>query len=568
MTTRRFFFQRLLAIGALTAFYGFSVYGQIWLQPYLQNPATDGITIMWQTNDPSYSYVEYGTDTDNLKVGRIVEHGIVAANITKYKVRLTGLTPDTKYFYRICTQTVLKYQDGSKELGPEHRTAFFSFTTLGTTAENFTCIIFTDLHNNTDLCDKLMAQVRSKGIEYDFSIFNGDIFQNPPSEATVFGLISAYNRSVDAANKPAIYLRGNHETRGLYALQFPQYFDWKNGQPYFAFNYGDTRFVFLDNGEDKNDGHIEYSGLVDFDSFRKQQTDWLINELAGEEFTNAFRKILVHHIPLYGYTNDVDPGFFPCFDLWDPIFSTTPFDVDITGHLHGFRFLPKGSASGGNPFPLVVGGGSTEQDGRVMVLIKKGEVLTIKALDVNGNVSVHPIYRDNPTLESVTLTGGELVPAAFDPQQTEYQIVVASQISTLSLTGYPTDATATVQGNITDKLCIMGEKIILTVVADDGTEKSYTFTLTASTGTEQQGMSAQNIKLYPNPSGKGSILHADLSQYYDTVTVKFLNETGAVVQTNRLQGRHLEIPLALQQGMYIVVFNADKKQIAQKFAVQ
>ena len=203
-----------------------------------------------------------------------------------------------------------------------------------------------------------------------------------------------------------------------------------------------------------------------------------------------------------------------------------------------------------------------------MVLSKKGDVLTLKAMNVNGNVTIHPIYRDNPTLESVALTGGELVPA-FDPQQTEYQIVVASQISTLSLTGHPAgDGIFTVKGNISNKLCTMGEKIVLTVVADDGTEKSYTFTLTLSTGTEQQGMSAQNIKLYPNPSGAGSILYADLEQYYDNLTVRILNETGAVVQTNRLQGRHLEIPLALQQGMYIVVFNSGKKQVAQKFTVQ
>ena len=344
MTKRKVLFKKLLAIGALTVFYGLSVYGQLSLQPYLQNPATDGITVMWHTTNPSYGWVEYGTDAGNLKVARTVENGIVAANITRHKVRIDGLEPGTKYVYRICSQRVLTYQAYSKTLGPEEKSAFFSFATLPTEPCDFTCLIFNDLHNNVALLNKLMAQVHAKDISFDFSIFNGDCFVDPTSESQVIGVIASYNQGVDAANKPAIYLRGNHEIRGEYALQLPQFFDWSpDGNTYFAFSYGDTRFVFLDNGEDKNDESSEYFGLVDFDSFRNQQTDWLKKEVVGEKFNNAFRKILVHHIPIYSYGGN--RGFVPCFDLWNPIFSTTSFDLEITGHLHNFRFLTKGSAS-------------------------------------------------------------------------------------------------------------------------------------------------------------------------------------------------------------------------------
>jgi hypothetical protein len=37
-----------------------------------------------------------------------------------------------------------------------------------------------------------------------------------------------------------------------------------------------------------------------------------------------------------------------------------------------------------------------------MVLIKKGDVLTLKMIDCNGNVSVFPIYRENVSLVGVT----------------------------------------------------------------------------------------------------------------------------------------------------------------------
>ena len=380
----------LFVISAIFALSGFSVQAQtLALQPYLQNPAADAMTVMWRTTDLSYSRIEFGTDTTNLKVARTVKNGIVVANITQHKVRIEGLQPNTKYFYRICSQKVINYKSSSKEFGAEKRSEFFSFTTLGTESKYFTCIIFNDLHDNLTLFDKLMKQVHAQGIHYDFSIFNGDIFHNPPSEKQILNTITGYNKGADAANKPAIYLRGNHETRGAYALGWPDFFDWDGGNNYFAFSYGDTRFVFLDNGEDKSDGRPEYFGLVDFDEFRNTQTEWLKKELASDEFKNAFRKILVHHIPIYSWESPYDPGFMPCFDLWDPIFRTAPFDIDITGHLHEFKFYPTNAVN--NPYPLVVGGGKTEKDGRVLVLIKRGNALTLKSINCAGNVETFNI---------------------------------------------------------------------------------------------------------------------------------------------------------------------------------
>jgi 3',5'-cyclic AMP phosphodiesterase CpdA len=106
------------------------------------------------------------------------------------------------------------------EFSPVEKFGFFSFTTLASTPKDFTCLIFTDLHNNIAVYDKLVDQVRARGIEFDFSIFNGDIFENPASESQVLilTLITRYNQRVDASNKPAIYLRGNHEIDSSFPL--------------------------------------------------------------------------------------------------------------------------------------------------------------------------------------------------------------------------------------------------------------------------------------------------------------------------------------------------------------
>ena len=36
-------------------------------KPYLQSPATDAMTVMWLTNVPCHSWVEYGTDSLNMQ---------------------------------------------------------------------------------------------------------------------------------------------------------------------------------------------------------------------------------------------------------------------------------------------------------------------------------------------------------------------------------------------------------------------------------------------------------------------------------------------------------------------
>ena len=56
---------------------------------------------------------------------------------------------------------------------------------------------------------------------------------------------------------------------------------------YGAFNWGDTRFVLLDCGEDKTDDHWVYYGLNDFSGFRDEQTEFLRRELHSKAFRQA-----------------------------------------------------------------------------------------------------------------------------------------------------------------------------------------------------------------------------------------------------------------------------------------
>ena len=76
--------------------------------PYLQSPGTNEMTVMWLTNVPARSWVEYGTDPSNLKRARTFLEGEMVANnkinrITTQNGRQNKLTkiPQAKIVFQI-----------------------------------------------------------------------------------------------------------------------------------------------------------------------------------------------------------------------------------------------------------------------------------------------------------------------------------------------------------------------------------------------------------------------------------------------------------------------------------
>jgi Icc-related predicted phosphoesterase len=345
--------------------------------PYLQNPATDAITIMWHTNVPCYSWLEYGTDTLNMKRARAYIEGEVIANTKLNRIRLTGLTPGTKYYYRIYSREITFYGPYQKEFGETVSSVITSFKTLDDKSTDFTAVIFNDIHDNYPLFDKLYAQV--KDIPYDIVFFNGDCIADVQSELVALNSIGFYGGKIGADKIPSIYLRGNHETRGAYSMFLWNLLERMGGHSYGAFNIGDTRFVLLDCGEDKPDEHPVYYDLNDFTQHRKDQTEFLKKEIASKEFKSATKRVLIHHIPVYGMKEET---FVPCRDFWGDVLSKTNFSVCLNGHTHRYNYIPKGQEE--NNFPVIIGGGSNEKSATVAVLKKTGKILNLKVLNTEG----------------------------------------------------------------------------------------------------------------------------------------------------------------------------------------
>ena len=240
-------------------------------KPFLQSPVNNGITVSWLTNYPTFSWVEYGLDKNNLKKAVALQNGQVIANNTIHHVRLNDLEPNSKYYYRVVSKVITKYGAYSKKFGKQEESELYSFTSHPKVGDkhNFTAIVFNDLHQQIATAEAMVAALN--GQKYDLVIFNGDCIDDPKDEAQAVKVISKFNDIVGASQIPVIYLRGNHEIRNAYSVWLYDILQGVEGsRSYGSLSWGDTRLMLLDCGEDKPDDHWVYYGMNDFSQFRKE----------------------------------------------------------------------------------------------------------------------------------------------------------------------------------------------------------------------------------------------------------------------------------------------------------
>lgn len=347
------------------------------MKPYLQNPVGNGITVMWETTVPAYCWVEYGTDTTQLKRARTIVDGQVVCNNYLHKIRIDGLQPGQKYYYRVCSQEILLYQAYKKVFGNTAQSAFSEFTLPATDTDSFTAVVFNDLHQHTQTFRALCQQI--KNVNYDFVVFNGDCVDDPVDHNQATSFISELTEGVCGDRIPTFFMRGNHEIRNAYSIGLRDHYDYVGDRTYGSFNWGDTRIVMLDCGEDKPDDHWVYYGLNDFTQLRNEQVDFLKKELSSKEFKKAGKRVLIHHIPLYG--ND---GKNLCANLWTKLLEKASFNISLNAHTHKYAYHPKGEL--GNNYPVIIGGGYKMDGTTVMILEKKKDELRVKVLNAKGKI--------------------------------------------------------------------------------------------------------------------------------------------------------------------------------------
>ena len=348
--------------------------------PCLQAPGETTMGVSWAVSGLAKGVVEYADNPEmsGATTVRSGGYGLVPIDVNALQVRLTGLKPATKYWYRTITTPFTDYANiYDAKLGEPIVSEVHSFTTLGAAAKAHFCMI-SDTHAKYKPFQMVVRKV--KELSPSVCIWNGDatnttqrkktaveIFLNPPVEDRDW-----------SADIPVCFESGNHDFRGSWISKkeevvLPRDPSERRGDQWdlkwnFAVRLGEMALIGLDTGEDKPDAHPKWFGLANFEPYRRAQAKWLEEQFARPEIASARHKVVFCHIPLYAdpasadYPHDgvkVDPHDFAywsreCRELWGPILEKAGVKLVVCGHAHRFRFDPPSSD---RCWAQVVGGG-------------------------------------------------------------------------------------------------------------------------------------------------------------------------------------------------------------------
>ena len=370
--------------------------------PMLQNFAETSVGVAFAVNDLANGYVLIGERPDLADARKVLCGGYRLADIDErvIQVRLTGLKPATKYFYRIGADRI-HYGGGydMKVLGNEEDPRIYSFTTAGEALKGRFCVI-NDTHVRWNAIgptlDKVAALVPS------CVIWNGDASN---TEEKLENLVKIYldhdlDRKDYAASTPYLFCPGNHDSRGRANRHLEQVWmyrqpeersprDWDLGRN-FAIRLGDMALVGLDTAEDKLDTNPRFAGLFKSAPYREAQTAWLKDALARPEIASAPYLVAFCHIPLFDddpshnpgdvAPDDTDPRYTTdyaywqrtCGSMWGPLLHEAACQVLVAGHLHRYRYYAPGAD---RCWAQLVGGGPNMKEGESFPTVIEGEVV-------------------------------------------------------------------------------------------------------------------------------------------------------------------------------------------------
>lgn len=293
-------------------------------------------TIMWQSdNSESDAIIEYRQDeTDTIQTINATDKAFTDDGSTTYihKDTLTGLTPNTKYEYRV------GYSN-------DRRSDWYSLETAG--ASVYDVLIYPDSQSGDySQWEEIVKDSAHRNPRTALYISMGDLVDNGEQDYQWRTWLNSIRPL--SATVPLATTLGNHE---MYTL------DWKMREPYaylnyfavppngneifnrryYSYDFGDVHYVVLDtqlyesNHEDNHDTH--HPDLYDV------QIQWLRQDLAAN--TKKWTVVLMHRDP-FQYAFD-RPGASRAagFDeegvLFMPIFDEFNVDLVLSAHLHSYR---------------------------------------------------------------------------------------------------------------------------------------------------------------------------------------------------------------------------------------
>ena len=335
---------------------------QIVSGPYLLWPATDSMTVMWETDIAAPSRVDYG-------VGSPTEAFVEDPNLVRrHKVELTDLAADTAYRYQVASGPAVSEVS--------------SFATAPATPRPFRLAVYGDSRGDPDTYASVVAAMIESAPE--IAIHLGDLVP-AGRDYTQYGPEFFTPAAPMLATTPLLPVLGNHEYFGTGPLWYFHFFDLPYEAGWYAMTYGNARLVVLDTDLDFSPGSPQY--------------EWLMSELTSQAYNQAvWHLVFFHHPPFSAtvlHTDDrqVQTHLVPVLEAFD-------VDVAFQGHSHTYeRYELNGvyyivTGGGGSPLydlvpdltPPIRQFGRTVYHYCTIDVDPAAETLTVSAVDTTGEV--------------------------------------------------------------------------------------------------------------------------------------------------------------------------------------
>ena len=296
--------------------------------PYLQLPATDGMTLRWQTPEKGIAELRYGFVREQL-----VYKAAETAPTAEHEIRLSGLRPNTRYYYTISMDGKFLY-GGSQSW----------FETLPEVSDNISTrfVVLGDpgYHSNRqiEVRDTISAWLKSRPrknrSDFDFLLTTGDnAYRSGSNEQFQKGFFAPYTDWL--RNVPVWPVYGNHDDRrwaffNIFSL--PENAE-SGGYPsgtehYYSFNVASIHVVVLDTQD---------SSLARDSA----QLVWLKNDL--QQNHQPWTVVAFHHPPYTRGSHDSDikkdsrGRMFYVRENLLPILEQASVDLVLTGHSHMYE---------------------------------------------------------------------------------------------------------------------------------------------------------------------------------------------------------------------------------------
>ena len=309
---------------------------------YLQTPTPNSIYVCWHADKSTESKVEYGTTLSLSSIETGDSYTFCNGSIW-HSVQLTGLLPETTYYYRAVTDTnISQIKRFKTPPQPGNSDGHIRFAVLGDTQQNWA--------TSTLVINKMkekLAELYGDDLESYLNcvIHLGDIIQNGNElgsyKTEYFSPIAPIS-----GNVPFMVSIGNHEVDSDYYFHYMKYedIDGPQSEKYYSFRLGPILFIALNSNW----------------QYRNQtQVTWLENILqeASTDSTIEWVFAFCHHpwrseLAIEGNIPWLRDNIIPILEQYN-------VDLHMHGHTHAYQ---RGAVTDGGLRLLQSGGGGGSLD--------------------------------------------------------------------------------------------------------------------------------------------------------------------------------------------------------------